>query len=141
MKTIKSALTVIILIALTTGCKKQQSTPANQEIIGCMDKSSINYNPNATKTGPETTCRYNGSIIFYYDGGLSEISIDVTINGQVGRINTFYSKGIPVCGTKGCATFVIESGIYEYTAISTTGTKWSGKVVVGMNDCGAQVLQ
>ncbi|WP_276346855.1 carboxypeptidase-like regulatory domain-containing protein [Daejeonella sp. JGW-45] len=70
----------------------------------------------------------NGNIIFYTKSDLGCGSIKVTINGQTGTINQYFSSGAPACGNNGGANFSLPAGNYTFTA-ECTNYKWTSTPV------------
>lgn len=60
--------------------------------------------------------------------------INVTINGITKTISSYYSSGIPACGSGGCATFTLNPGTYNVTA-SCSSKNWNGTITVTANGC------
>lgn len=61
-------------------------------------------------------------------------TISVTINGVSKSISSYYSSGVPSCGSTGCATFTLNPGTYSVVA-SCSSKSWTGSVTVTANGC------
>jgi hypothetical protein len=123
-------LAMIVLIA-NTSCKKEE-----EKIYGCMDPSSSNYNPAANVDNG--ACEYNGKVTFWYNSDGTDA--EVTINGQIGYITSYYPSYDPTCGSSGCANFTLPIGTYSFHAESTWST-WNGTVSITKNGCKLMLLE
>jgi hypothetical protein len=125
------ALKVVLVLSCSLvfySCKKN--------VYGCQDDKATNYNPEANAPGPSNTCKYEGSVIFWYDSPGTDAT--VRISDRVGTITkAFTSK--PECGTAGCATFKLDVGTYKFTAESLL-SEWEGSVTVTANGCSGMLL-
>jgi major membrane immunogen (membrane-anchored lipoprotein) len=141
MKTfIRLSFVLLVLLSILNGCKKDNQTsiytdPSVLPVYGCMDPTSTNYNPLATKD--DGSCKYSGNITFWYNS--NGTNAKVTVGGQIGYITGYYSSGVPSCGSNYCANFTLPTGTYNFVAQSSWHT-WKGTITVPKNDCQTMLL-
>jgi hypothetical protein len=131
MKKVKMLMLIIAVACLASlnSCKK--------DVKGCMDKTSTNYNPNATVD--DGSCKYEGKVTFWYNS--SGTNATVNIDGQVGTVNgSYYYTSTPACGAAYCANFTLPIGTYSYTA-SSSFSNWNGSITITKNGCATVLLQ
>jgi PKD repeat protein len=66
--------------------------------------------------------------------GATHNQTTVTINNTEAIITEIITSGTPTCDQSGCATFILPSGTYSFTATDGT-SNWSGSVTVPINQC------
>lgn len=80
-----------------------------------------------------------GQVVFWESEDLGETTVKCSGREQV--ISHFYSEGVPDCGDKGCATFNLMPGEYQFEASSTNGYTWDGSVTVREGICSKMRLR
>lgn len=123
---IAKVLLSAILITTLNSCE--------DDVEGCMDKDSTNYNSEANVDNG--SCKYEGKATFWYDTNGSDAT--VTINGLSAFVTEFYTTN-PNCNSTGCAVFTLPIGAYSYHAVSSFST-WDGSVVITKNGCALVLL-
>lgn len=80
------------------------------------------------------TAGNNGNLTVWTqtDHGCGNISVNV--NGQTGYVTSYYTSGVPSCGSTGCANFSLPAGTYSISASCQTLT-WSGTATVTSGGC------
>ena len=121
------AALAMIYIGSITGCQK--------EVMGCTHVYASNYNPQATMENG--TCQYSGNAVFWFNSPRGNAT--VSINGIAGYITQYYPVAYPVCGSNGCANFILVAGIYSYHAESSANI-WDGTMTVNANECSLILL-
>jgi hypothetical protein len=114
----KKLLILVTIIALFTGCEKDDLIPGGGGGGG---------------TTPTT-----GLYVFWVASDFGCGNITVTINGISKLITGPYST-VPPCNSSGAATFDLPAGTYAYTA-SCAGLNWSGVITVIAGGCFSQQL-
>ena len=76
-----------------------------------------------------------GAVTFWTNtSSFGNITVTVTGNGSA-TVTSYITGGVPSCGFTGCATFDLLPGTYTYSAVSVSGSTWSGTVVVTGDGC------
>ncbi|HTL08360.1 MAG TPA: hypothetical protein VL307_08900 [Chitinophagaceae bacterium] len=105
-----SVCTLLTVICLIIGCKKEMTQPNSN---------------NEVKTG---------TAMLWVATDLGCGTITVECNGITKSITGYNSGGAPACGASGAATFTLDPGTYTYTAKCSNLT-WNGSITVTAGNC------
>ena len=138
----KKTIFTVMLITLGTmtlsSCRKE----------GCTDKTSVNYSSDAKKD--DGTCKYEGSVVFYYDQTMSETmqsggstSLTYYFDGAVvgSQATSTFWNGIPECGQNGSITVTkslgsVKSKSFPFKIVDQDGfIGWEGNITLDANTC------
>lgn len=123
-----------------TSCKEE----------GCMDPDSKTFNANADKD--DGSCKYEGSVVFYYDDLTSLLLLDEGVTALTYYVDgsiigstaaDVYSTNVPSCGSSGSISKTIDLGSNKsksitYKIVDDTGDiLWEGSYSVKANTCHA----
>ena len=127
----KLKLFCILFIFLFSSCSILDVKPKEEEP---EDNTGSGVNTGGTTQGAST-----GKVTFWVSGdyGVGQIKIYI---GGIHRFNivTFHTTA-PTCGSVN--TITLSPGTYSFEAISDSGTKWTGNVIITAGGCNLMLLQ
>jgi hypothetical protein len=128
-------------VTVLNSCKKDK-------IKGCTDKDSKNYD--ATAEEDDASCKYEGSIVFWYNSATADSLIDdgataltYYVDGVVvgSSAASVYWTGAPDCDQSGTVSITkdlgsVKSKTSTYSVKDDTGFEyWSGTLTFTANTC------
>jgi len=132
----KQFLTIaIVLLTITTtlfvGCKK--------DILGCMDTSSTNYNPDATKD--DGSCKYSGKVVYWWKSAFADscaangittlkIYLDGTFEGALPVSSQSWTSA-PDCGASATITASVDMGSSKTKTVVEKTEFYVGTILYG----------
>ena len=84
----------------------------------------------------------SGQVAFWNQKSDTLNTVTVDIAGQTARITADFTIE-PACSEDGTATFILEPGTYDYTAVENgnTSRQWTGRATVNSDKCAKILLQ
>lgn len=142
-KLTRNFLGLLMLLSFTVGtvgCSKKE---------GCTDPESKNYDPDAKKSN--NSCKYEGSVVFWYKQSVSEGLIDDDITSLAFYIDgkligsssaSVYFNSIPECNTSNAVKYTADLGgsksksvIYQVKDPVDGFLVWEGTLTLKANTC------
>src|SRR5690606_37015628 len=131
---------LLLIFSISVSCDKEED-----EISGCTDSLSYNYDPNAVSD--------NGTCEYYYGGrekGQIDVGATVDLNNEyniyidgayIGRLNYYFANGLE-CGNPDAVGSIFDSGSHVIRAEGNGGTEIrEGIVVLDPQTCKVVLLE
>ncbi len=133
---LSAAFVIIVAILIISSCKKDK-------VKGCMDSVATNYNSSATED--DGSCKYQGSLVFWYNTALADTfnvrgvdSLIYLINNVKAGINVISTGWASAsgCGQSGAFTIAeqlgsVKSQSYSFSVYDKSGYfTWSGQITI-----------
>jgi hypothetical protein len=144
----KTVISFFIFFSLAAGLTITNSCAKNDNITGCTDKDSRNYDPVAGKD--DGSCLYEGSVVFWYSQSASNslmadgaTALTFFIDGEIigTTPTTNFWRVSPVCGQAGSVSITMDLGKVK-TSTFTVSVKdqreieyWNTSVNISGNTC------